>query len=143
MSTTNLNRILNKWAPHIWIVYYPTLDGLRAQSAVGCFPVLWFLQFSVAQVLVGLRKEFIDNLVFPTWAYAVGFNNKNKRDQICFWAPHTWTVYLISETKFWKDFINNYPSLNMYRPRLFSWSPTSRMKLWKFFKNLPLNPHSR
>ena len=34
------------------------------QPTVGCFPGLCFLQFSVAQVLVGLRKQFINNFVF-------------------------------------------------------------------------------
>ena len=51
--------------------------GSRVQSTVGCFIELCFLQFSVAQVLVGLRKQFINNFVFPTCAYAAGFNNKN------------------------------------------------------------------
>ena len=45
----------------------------RVQSTVGCFPELYFLQLSVAQVLVGLRKQFIDNFVFPTWACAADF----------------------------------------------------------------------
>ena len=44
---------------------------LRVQSTVGCFPELCFLQFSVAQVLVVLRKQFINNFVFPTWASAL------------------------------------------------------------------------
>ena len=35
------------------------------QSPAGCFPELCFLQFSVAQVLVGLRKQFINTLFFP------------------------------------------------------------------------------
>ena len=34
-------------------------------------------QFSMAQVLVGYRKIFINNFVFPTWACATGFNNNN------------------------------------------------------------------
>ena len=51
--------------------------GSRVQSTVGCFPELCFLEFSVAQVLVGLRKQFINNFVFPTWACAAGFNNNN------------------------------------------------------------------
>ena len=36
-----------------------------------------FLDFSVAQVLMGLRKQFVNNFVFPTWACAAGFNNNN------------------------------------------------------------------
>ena len=51
--------------------------GSRVQSSVGCFHELCFLQFSVAQVLVGLRKEFINNFVFPAWVCAAGFNNNN------------------------------------------------------------------
>ena len=51
--------------------------GSTMQSTVGCFPELCFLQFSVAQVFVGLRKQFINNIVFPTWACAAGFNNNN------------------------------------------------------------------
>ena len=51
--------------------------GSRAQSTVDGIPELRFLQFSVAQVHVGLRKQFINNFVFPTWAYAAGFNNNN------------------------------------------------------------------
>ena len=36
-----------------------------------------FLSFSVAQVRMGLRKKFMNNLVFPTWACTTGFNNNN------------------------------------------------------------------
>ena len=66
---------------------YPTLcliperwTGSRVRSTVACFPELCFLQFSVAQVLVGLRKQFINNFVFPTWASAAGFNNNNNNN---------------------------------------------------------------
>ena len=38
--------------------------GSRVQSTVGCFPELCVLQFSGAHVLVRLRKQFINNLVF-------------------------------------------------------------------------------
>ena len=51
--------------------------GLREQSIVGCFAEFVF-QFSVAQVLVGLRKQFINIFVFPTWDCAAGINNNNK-----------------------------------------------------------------
>ena len=37
-------------------------------------------QFSLAQVLVGLRKQFINNFVFPTSACAAGFNNNNNNN---------------------------------------------------------------
>ena len=53
--------------------------GLREQSTVGCFPELVF-QFSVAQVLVGLQKQFINNFVLPTWTCAAGFNNNNNNN---------------------------------------------------------------
>ena len=39
--------------------------GSRVQSTVGCFPKLCFIQFSVPQVLVGLREKFMNNFVFP------------------------------------------------------------------------------
>ena len=48
--------------------------GLRKQSIVGCFPEFVF-QFSVAQVLVGLCKQFINNFVFLTLACAARYNN--------------------------------------------------------------------
>ena len=51
--------------------------GSRVQLTVGCFLELCFLQFSVAQVLVGLRRQFITNFVFPTSACAAGFDNNN------------------------------------------------------------------
>ena len=31
----------------------------------------------MAHVLVGYRKQFINNFDFPTWACAAGFNNNN------------------------------------------------------------------
>ena len=52
-----------------------TLDGFKGAVNRCCFPEFVF-QFSVAQVLVGLRKQ-INNFVFPTWARAAGFNNNN------------------------------------------------------------------
>ena len=55
----------------MWNDQFPTLYltperwmGPRVQSTVGCFPELCVLQFTVAQVLVGLRKQFINNFVF-------------------------------------------------------------------------------
>ena len=54
--------------------------GSRAQSTVGRFPELCFLQFSVAQVLGGLQNQFINNCVFPTWACAARFNNNNNNN---------------------------------------------------------------
>ena len=45
-----------------------------------CFPELCFLQFSVAQVLGGLGKQFMDNFGFITWACAAGFNNNNNNN---------------------------------------------------------------
>ena len=57
-----------------------TLDGFKGAVNHWYFPELSFLQFSVAQELVGLRKQFINNFVFPTWACAAGFNNNNNDD---------------------------------------------------------------
>ena len=39
--------------------------GSMVQSTVGCLPKLCFLQFSVVQVVVGLRKQFIQKMFFP------------------------------------------------------------------------------
>ena len=50
--------------------------GSRVQSTVFCFPELCFLQFSVAQV--GLRKQLINNFIFPAWA--ADFNNHNNNN---------------------------------------------------------------
>ena len=54
--------------------------GSRVQWTVDCFPQLYFLQFFLAQVLVGLRKKLINNFVFPTWACAAGVNNNNNNN---------------------------------------------------------------
>ena len=54
--------------------------GSRVHSTVGFFPEL-FCNF-VAQVLVGLLKQYINNFVSPTWACAAGFNNNNDTDGI-------------------------------------------------------------
>ena len=51
--------------------------GLRVQLIVGCFPELCSFQFSVALVLVGLRKKFTNNFVFPTRVCSAGFNKAN------------------------------------------------------------------
>ena len=56
--------------PERWI-------GTRVQSTVGCFSEWCFLQFPVAQVLVGFQKQFINCFIFPTWACAAGFNNNS------------------------------------------------------------------
>ena len=54
--------------------------SLREQSInhclSGCFPEFVF-QFSMAQVLVALRKQFKNNFVFPTLVFAARFNNNN------------------------------------------------------------------
>ena len=56
--------------------------GSWAQSTVGCFTELCFLKFSVAHLLVGLRKQFINNFVFPDWACAGSFNNNDNNNNI-------------------------------------------------------------
>ena len=53
--------------------------GLREQSIAGCFTQSVF-QFFVVQVLVGLRKEFINHIVFSTSSCAAGFNNNNNNN---------------------------------------------------------------
>ena len=53
---------------------YTVFDTRTLQSTV-YFPELCFLQFSAAQVLVGLRKQCINSNVFPTWACAAGCNS--------------------------------------------------------------------
>ena len=59
---------------------------LRVQSTVCCFHMLCFYQFSVALVLVGLRKIFFSNFAFPTWVCAAGFNNHNNNKNSVIWA---------------------------------------------------------
>ena len=60
-----------------------TLNGFKcAVNLHSCFPELFFLQFSVAQVTVGLRKQFINNFVFYTWDCAAGFNNNNNHNAV-------------------------------------------------------------
>ena len=54
-----------------------TLDGFKVQSAVDCFTEFCFLQFSVALVLVGLRKRLKNKFVFSTVACAAGYNNNS------------------------------------------------------------------
>ena len=56
--------------------------GSRVQSRVQLLPGFCFLKFSVAQVLVGLRKQFINHFVFPTWACASGFNNNSNNNRL-------------------------------------------------------------
>ena len=66
--------------------------GSRVLSIVGCFPELCFLRFSVARVLVGLRKQLINNFVFSTWEYAAGFNNNKKNIYVCICKVDSFTV---------------------------------------------------
>ena len=50
----------------------------RIKGAVNRWLIPWFvISFSVAQVLVGLRKQFINIFIFPTFACADGFNKNN------------------------------------------------------------------
>ena len=66
-----------------------TFPVLCLTPTVGCFPELFFLQFSVAQVLVGLRKQFINNFVFPAWDCAAGFNNDKYYHYYTSGSPHS------------------------------------------------------
>ena len=89
-----------------------TLDrwmGSRVQSTFGCTPELCFLQFSVAQLLVGLRKQYMNNFVFPKCAVAVGFNNNKVTAmdidaQLCYTAGSA--LYDLEVSK--QFFITNY-----------------------------------
>ena len=45
--------------------------GLRVHSQSCVF------LFSIVQVLVGCRKQFMNSFVYPTWACAAGSNNNN------------------------------------------------------------------
>ena len=80
--------------PESWI-------SSRVQSTVGCFPELCFLQFSVAQVLVGQRKQFIGKNVFPTSDYADCLNNNNStlNIMVCLNIAHTTILALFHLTK--------------------------------------------
>ena len=71
--------------------------GSRVQSSVGCFLELCFLQYFVAYVLVGLRKQFMNNFVLPTWACTAGFNN-NTNNKV--YAINTSTVHMLRCTQY-------------------------------------------
>ena len=60
-----------------------TLDGFK--GAVNRWLLPWVVfSFHVSQVLVWLRKQFINNLIFPSWAYAAGCNNNNNNNsKVC------------------------------------------------------------
>ena len=49
------------------------------QSLVASWNCVFQLSVAEAQVLGGLRRELINNLIFPTWASAAGFNNNFDR----------------------------------------------------------------
>ena len=51
--------------------------SLRNQSKVGCFSELCFLQYSVAQMLVGLQNQFENHFCFYTWDCSTCINNNN------------------------------------------------------------------
>ena len=55
-----------------------TLDGFTGTIKLVASMSLFFC-FSEVQVLVGLRKQFVNKFVFPTWACAAGFNNNNDK----------------------------------------------------------------
>ena len=84
--------------------------GSRVQSIVGCYLALCFLPFWVAQVLVGLRKKFINNLVFPAWPCAAGFNNNNNNSglrSLVHMSTHTWAIYMSDVYVHMSDIHNN------------------------------------
>ena len=57
-----------------------TFDGYKGSSQSLVASLSNVYHFSMAQVLVGLRKQFINNFVFSTWACAAGFNNNNNNN---------------------------------------------------------------
>ena len=61
-----------------------TLDGVKGPVNRWCFLELCFIQFSVAQWLVGLQNQFTNNFVFSTWAFFPDFNNNNNTVQTAF-----------------------------------------------------------
>ena len=58
------------------------LDGFMGAVNRWLLQCVCFLQFSVAQVVVELRKQFINYFVFPTWAWKADFNNNNNRPNV-------------------------------------------------------------
>ena len=73
--------------------------GLRVQSTVVCFPV--FFSFFRSAGACGLRKQFINNIVFPTFACAGSFNNHNinnncggTSEELAFQSSSTLTIGL-------------------------------------------------
>ena len=57
-----------------------TLDGFLGSSQSLVASLSLFFSFSVVQVLVGLRKQFMSNFVFITYACAADcYNNYNIR----------------------------------------------------------------
>ena len=57
-----------------------TLDGFKDAVNRWLLSRVLFSSFSVVHVLVGLRKQFMNNFVFPTWACTAGFNNNNNNN---------------------------------------------------------------
>ena len=55
-----------------------TLDGYKGAVNRWLLPRVVFFQVSVAHVLMGLRKQLINNFVCPPWACAASLNNNNK-----------------------------------------------------------------
>ena len=68
--------------------------GLRKQAIVGCFPEFIFL-FSVVQVPVGLRKQFIKTIGFPTLPCAAGFNNNNNNNNTLYYDHYIIIMIII------------------------------------------------
>ena len=68
--------------------------GSRVQSTVGCFPEAVFLQLSVSQVLLGLKRQFNNSFVSPTSACATGLNNSNNNNNHFFLLK--WSIFSIT-----------------------------------------------
>ena len=79
------------WIDLPYTVFYTgTLDWFKG-AVIPWLPPWDVFSFSVAQVLVVIGKQFINNFVFPTWACAAGFNN-NYNNNIKSWMfiPDCW-----------------------------------------------------
>ena len=64
--------------PYIYTVFDTgTLDEFKSAVNQPLVTSLSCLFFSLAQMFVGLRKQFIHKFVFPTWACSAGFNNNS------------------------------------------------------------------
>ena len=79
--------------PESWICSW-------VQLTVGCFPELCF---PVVPVFARLRKQFINNFVFPTWACAAGFYNNNNNSLLPLHRLVTVLIFILEKNYNSKD----------------------------------------